>query len=106
MMAVTSSPKRRLRALASSSEEVLRARGVVAEQQRLHESQETSLARVLARGVADGSLPSARLDSDARWIRALVGQAFDDQMRGLSRFSTQDVAEQVTDFVLRALGHR
>jgi hypothetical protein len=66
--------------------------------------QEASIAAVLARGREDGSFPWTEPASDARSVRAAIGQAFDDQMRGVAGIPADEAATQVVDFAFRAVG--
>jgi AcrR family transcriptional regulator len=106
MLRVATEPRRRRRALLLSSPEVARARGYAVEQQRTAAAQEDGLARVLARGRADGSFPLTDPGPDARSIRAALFRVFDDLITGTSTVDGATARAQVTDFALRAVGAR
>lgn len=101
---VSSAPRRRQRALLFASSEVTRARGYPEERDRMRAVQEQSITVILSRGVEDGSFPRAVASSDARWIRAAIERAFDDQIRGVATMGPEDAAAEVVDFASRALG--
>jgi AcrR family transcriptional regulator len=101
---VASSPRRRQRAMILSSEEVTRARGYLAARQDMLLQQERAIADLLERGRRDRSFPWADPPADARSVRAAIGQAFDNQMHGVSDVSADEAAAQVTAFVFRAVG--
>jgi AcrR family transcriptional regulator len=101
---IASAPRRRQRAVVLSSEEVTRAKGYLAARQDMQAEQESSIAAVLARGREDGSFPWTEPASDARSVRAAIGQAFDDQMRGVAGIPADEAATQVVDFAFRAVG--
>ena len=103
---VASAPRRRQRAVVLSSEEITRAKGYLTARQEMLAQQEAGIAAVLARGREDGSFPWADPGPDARSIRAAVGQAFDDQMRGVAPVAAHEAAGQVVDFAFRAVGCR
>jgi AcrR family transcriptional regulator len=104
MLRITSSPARRVRAIVLSSEEVTRARGYPAERQRMEAHQTAGLARILARGRGDGTFPDCDPEPDARAVRAIIGQAFTDQMLGTAAADGDQAARQLTDFAFRAVG--
>ena len=67
---------------------------------------DATVARILAQGRDDGTFPLVRdARADARSIRAAVGQAFDEQVAGMAPVTADEAAEEVADFVLRAIGY-
>jgi AcrR family transcriptional regulator len=104
MLRITADDRRRRRALALTSGEAMRAGGCAGERARTVAGQETLIAEILAAGVADGSLPWADPEPDARSIRAALGRAFENQLTGTARESASAAAAQLTAFVFRALG--
>ncbi|WP_233526163.1 TetR/AcrR family transcriptional regulator [Actinomadura spongiicola] len=105
MLAITAE-ERRGRVLALASADTARARGYAGERGRVTAEQETIIAEILAAGRADGSFPWTDPGPDARFVRAALGQAFDDQMAGMARAGATETAAQITAFALRALGAR
>jgi len=106
MLALTADGRRRHRVTVMTSEEVMKARGYPAEWLRVQREQDALIAGILRAGLADGSLPWADPESDARAIRAAMAQAFEDQMSGAAAVPADRAAAQVTSFALRALGAR
>jgi AcrR family transcriptional regulator len=104
MLGITADDRRRKRVLALSSGEATRARGYAEERARALAEQEELVVEILRAGQADGSFPWTDPEPDARSIRAVLGQAFEDQMTGAARDSAATVAAQITGFALRALG--
>ncbi|HVW42944.1 MAG TPA: TetR/AcrR family transcriptional regulator [Amycolatopsis sp.] len=100
---IAADPRRRRRMLVLSSPEITRARGYAEERRRFNAVQEAAIAAILERGLANGSFPYAKPASDARWIRAALSNAFDEQVAGTTR-TADDVVAELTDFALRALG--
>jgi AcrR family transcriptional regulator len=103
MLRITADPRRRQRVLVMSSEEIARAKGFAVERQRYHALVQDELVRILERGRADGTFPLARPSSDARWVRAAIQHAFDEQIAGSAAATPNETAELLTDFALRAL---
>jgi AcrR family transcriptional regulator len=101
---LTTETKRRQHVLVLSSHEAQQAAGYDAEKARFMAAQEAALAHILHRGRDDGSFPWAVPEADARAIRAVLGQAFDDQMTRPASISAAEAVAQVTDFAFRALG--
>lgn len=95
---------RRHRVIVLSAPEITRARGYDAEQRRVDAEHRDAIARILERGLADGSFPWADPEPDARSIRAALGQAFTDQMTSNAAVSADEAARQVVDLALRAVG--
>ncbi|TNY37602.1 TetR/AcrR family transcriptional regulator [Thermomonospora catenispora] len=106
MLRLTADPARRRRVLVLTSQEAQRARGYTAELARFRAIQDSVISGILRSGLADGSFPRAEPDSDARFIRAALDQAFEEQMRQTSSLGPEEAAEQVCGFALRALGAR
>ncbi|MBD2899381.1 TetR/AcrR family transcriptional regulator [Spirillospora sp. NPDC000708] len=106
MLRITADDRRRRRALALASGEAVRARGCTEERARAVAEQEALIAEILAAGLADGSLPWADPEPDARSIRAALGRAFEHQLTGTARESASAAAAQLTAFLFRALGVR
>ncbi|MWA00846.1 TetR family transcriptional regulator [Actinomadura sp. LD22] len=104
MLHITADDRRRRRVLALSSGEATRARGYAEERARALAEQEELIVEILRAGQADGSFPWTDPEPDARSIRAVLGQAFEDQMTGAARDDAVTVAAQITGFALRALG--
>lgn len=105
MMRLVSDRRRMRRVLVMHSQEARRARGYETELRRSHAAQEAIVARVLDQGRADGSFPQvAEARSDARSIRAALGQAFEDQITGTASVTAEAAAEEVAHFALRAVG--
>ncbi|MGW0808954.1 TetR/AcrR family transcriptional regulator [Nonomuraea sp. NPDC002799] len=105
-MRLPAEPRRRRRVLALTSPEVQHAGGYASELARFMAAQEAALAQILHRGLDDGSFPWAEPEADARAIRAVLGQAFDEQMRRSATRSAADAAAHVVAFAYRALGMR
>lgn len=105
-MRLPAESRRRRRVLALTSPEVQHAGGYATELSRFMAAQEAALAQILHRGLEDGSFPWAEPEADARAIRAILGQAFDEQMRRSAVPSAADAAAHVVDFAYRALGMR
>jgi AcrR family transcriptional regulator len=106
MMRLVSDRRRMRRVLVMTSDEARRARGYGAELRRSQAVQEATVARILAQGRDDGTFPLVRdARADARSIRAAVGQAFDEQVTGMAPVTADEAAEEVADFVLRAIGY-
>lgn len=103
---VSSTPRRRQRALLFASGEVTRARGYAAERDRMRAAHEQGILAVLGRGLRDGSFPWAVLPSDAKAIRSVIDRVFEEQIRGVGVVGADEAAEQVVDFAFRALGVR
>ncbi|TDD31709.1 TetR/AcrR family transcriptional regulator [Actinomadura sp. KC06] len=106
MLAITADERRRARVLALTSGDATRARGYSGERGRVIAEQEAIIAEILAAGRADGSFPWAEPGPDARFVRAALGQAFEDQMAGTAEATAAEAAAQITRFALRALGAR
>ncbi|MFB4295275.1 TetR/AcrR family transcriptional regulator [Actinomadura sp. NTSP31] len=106
MLRITADDRRRRRALALTSEEATRARGCAEVRARAVAEQEALIAEILAAGLADGSLPWADPEPDARSARAALGRAFEHQLAGTARESASAAAAQLTAFLFRALGVR
>ncbi|MFI0482894.1 TetR/AcrR family transcriptional regulator [Actinomadura sp. 9N215] len=104
MLAITADERRRRRVLALTSGEATRARGYAGERGRVMAEQEAVIAEILAAGRADGSFPLADPGQDARFVRAALGQAFEDQMAGTADATAAETAARLTGFALRALG--
>ncbi|WP_161232352.1 TetR/AcrR family transcriptional regulator [Streptomyces sp. SID4956] len=104
MLRVPSDKRRRRHVQILSSEGAQRAVGYAAERSRSMVAQEAALAQILHRGLRDGSFPWAEPEADARFIRAVIGQAFEDQMAPTASASAVEAADRVLDFTLRALG--
>ncbi|WP_413796906.1 TetR/AcrR family transcriptional regulator [Streptomyces iranensis] len=104
MLRLTSEARRRQHVRILSSEGAQRTAGYAAERARVAAGQEAALAQILHRGRQDGSFPWAEPESDARFIRAVIAQAFDEQMAPTASMSATEAAARVRDFVLRALG--
>ncbi len=96
-------PRRRHRVAVFGSEDITRARGIVAERQRIQQSQIATLTRIIAAGLADGSFPMAVLPGDARAIQAACSKALDDQITQVAPLSAEQAAAEISDFALRAL---
>ncbi|MGH3243492.1 MAG: hypothetical protein ACRDNL_24150, partial [Spirillospora sp.] len=96
--------RRRGRVVALTSGEATRARGYAGELGRVRAEQEAIIAGILAAGRADGSFPLADPGRDAPFVRAALGQAFEDQMAGTADAPADETAERLTGFTLRALG--
>jgi AcrR family transcriptional regulator len=105
-LALTADARRRRRVLVMSSGALMRTAGYAAERARMSAEQRATLAAILARGRADGSLPWAEPEPDARMIMAALTQAFQDLMTGTVDGTAQDAAAQLTSFAFRALGAR
>jgi AcrR family transcriptional regulator len=103
MLRLTADARRRRRVLVLSSDEVTRARGHRAEHERYRRGQDEAIAALLRRGLADGSLPRADPESDARYIRAAIQGAFDELMARPLGTDVDDVVHSLVDFVLRAV---
>lgn len=104
-LALTADSRRRRRVLVMSCGELMRTAGYAAERARMTEAHHTAIAAILERGRADGSLPWADPDADARTITAALTAAFQERMAaGPAAQDASAAAEQVTDFALRALG--
>jgi AcrR family transcriptional regulator len=103
-LALTADPRRRRRVLVMSSEELMRTTGYAAERARMSAEHRRTIAAILARGRADGSLPWAEPEADAGMIMAALTQAFQDLMTGAVEDSAHEAAEQLTSFTFRALG--
>lgn len=104
MLRVPADPRRRQRALILSAEESTRARGYGAERHRFQVELETVLIAILNRGRTDGTFPWVDPGPDARSVRAVLMQAFDEQITGTAPMPAAESARQVTDFALRAVG--
>lgn len=106
MLRLTVDPSRRRRVLVLTSQEARRARGYAAELARFRAIQDSAISDILRSGLADGSFPRAKPESDARFIRAALDQAFEEQMRRTTSLGPTEAADQVWEFSLRALGAR
>lgn len=104
MLRVTSDKRRRRHVQILSSEGAQRAVGYGAERSRSMAAQEAALAQILHRGLRNGSFPWAEPESDARFIRAVIGQAFEEQMASSASTDAGEAADRVLEFSLRALG--
>lgn len=97
----------RRRVLVMSCGELMGTAGYAAERARMTAGHRAAIAAILVRGRADGSLPWADPDADARTITAALSAAFQErtaQEPGEGPGSAQGAAEQVIDFAFRALG--
>jgi AcrR family transcriptional regulator len=103
MLRLTADARRRRRVLVLSSDEVTRARGHRAEHERYRTGQDEAIAALLRRGLADGSLPRADPENDARYIRGGIQGAFDALMARPLGSDVDDVVHSLVDFVLRAV---
>jgi AcrR family transcriptional regulator len=103
MLALAEDPRRRRRAIVLTSEEVSRARGYQAEEERHRVQNEQALARILERGSRDGTLPRARPVPDAAHINAALLQSLNRRMSEASPAPAAAEAASLLDFVLRAL---
>lgn len=101
---VVSERRRRQHLVVLRSDEVKRARGYQAEAERYRVAQDEALTSLLRRGIADGTLPLARPERDARYIRAALGDAFAELMDRSPGSDGSDVLESLLDFADRALG--
>lgn len=98
--------RHRRRVLAMSCGELMGTAGYAAERARMTGAHHAAIALILERGRADGSLPWADPDADARTITAALSAAFQERMAQGARddAAAARAAEQVTDFAFRALG--
>ena len=106
MLRTAAEPRRRERALVLTSDEVTRAKGFRAERERYQAGQDSALAELLRRGLADGSLPGADPEADAPLVRAAFTEGFAMVMAGPAGVDVGPVAERVVSFVDRALRTR
>ncbi|MEV0136447.1 TetR/AcrR family transcriptional regulator [Dactylosporangium sp. NPDC050688] len=105
-LSLTADRHRRRRVLAMSCGELMGTAGYAAERARMTGAHHAAIALILERGRADGSLPWADPDADARTITAALSAAFQERMAQSPRddAAATRAAEQVTDFAFRALG--
>ena len=109
-LSLTADSRRRRRVLVMSCGELMGTAGYAAERALMSAAHHTAVAAILERGRADGTLPWADPDADARTITAALSAAFQERMAqcpadGAAEDSTAArAAEQVTDFAFRALG--
>ena len=101
---VTMRPHLRQRVVVLSSAELRRASGYGDEHDRWTARLDSGIADILRRGLRDGSFPQARPEFDARAIRATVIDTFHAQMASEAEADSDEVAEHVIDFALRAVG--
>jgi AcrR family transcriptional regulator len=107
LLGLTADARHRRCVLVMSSPELMRTSGYAAERARMTLEHRRSIAGILARGRADGSLPWADPEPDARMIAATLAEAFQDLVAGAVDVTAQESAAQLADFVFRALGaHR
>ncbi len=102
-LSLTADPRRRRRVLVMSCGELMGTAGYAAERARMTAGHRAAIAAILERGRADGSLPWADPDADARTITAALSAAFQERM-AQPPGSAEGAAEQVADFAFRALG--
>jgi AcrR family transcriptional regulator len=104
MLAVTTRPRLRARALVFGSEQAQHARGLPAAQREFRERQNSAVTAILTGGIAAGEFARTDPEADARQICAAVRESFDDQMSRQSEITAEVAANQIADFALRALG--
>jgi AcrR family transcriptional regulator len=103
MLELSVDPRRRLRAVVLTSQEVSRARSYREEQEHYQAIHEEALADILTRGREDGTLPLAVPASDASHIGGALHQALGRLMSGVAMVPAAEVTSSLLDFVLRAL---
>jgi hypothetical protein len=87
--------------------ELMGTAGYAVERARMTGAHRAAVAAILERGRADGTLPWADPDADARTITAALSAAFQELMAQRPADladSAVRAAEQVADFAFRALG--
>jgi AcrR family transcriptional regulator len=97
-------PRRRQRVLVLSSAELLRTTGYADERARSMTQMQDGIAEILRRGLADRSFPWADPEPDARAIRAMLTEAFAEQMSASAKVTATAAAADLIDFAFRALG--
>jgi AcrR family transcriptional regulator len=106
-LSLTADSHRRRRVLVMSCGELMGSAGYTAERARMSAAHHAAVAAILERGRADGSMPWADPDADARTITAALSAAFQELMAPDAAHDDAGAtraAEQVTDFAFRALG--
>jgi AcrR family transcriptional regulator len=104
MLRIAAQPRRRQRAVVLSASAVLKAAGFEEEHAWFKDAHENGIVRILERGRADNSFAWADPTADARAIRAMLWQAFHDQMTGRAGISAAQAQAEVVSFAFRALG--
>ncbi|WP_327009269.1 TetR/AcrR family transcriptional regulator [Dactylosporangium sp. NBC_01737] len=106
-LSLTADNHRRRRVLVMSCGELMSTAGYAMERARMTAAHHAAIAAILERGRADGTLPWADPDADARTITAALSAAFQERMAQRpadGADSAVRAAEQVADFAFRALG--
>jgi AcrR family transcriptional regulator len=99
-------PERRRRTLVMTSSEVTRASGYPAALARTQQRHRRPLVRTLEAGVADGSFPATRPDTDAVMIQDLVSSILVRHRDGVEVLDAETAFATVVEFLTRALGMR